>query len=587
MIQLDNTKPKYEILLIDDDEDDYLLIREMFAKIDRGRYNLQWASTDQVAVQLLAAKTWDAVLVDYDLGAANGIQIIRGAVARDRKTPFIVVTGRGSYEKDVEAMEAGAADYLSKIDLSAPLLERTIRYGIERKRIENELDQRVEERTEELQTTIEELQVAEDELRIQLDQLNDNLSGGEHRTAHFQSLFEFAPSGYLVTDTTGKILEMNHLAERLLNGTKTRLIGKPLGVFIVQEDRFEFRRRINQLSHSKHNDEWLSRVQPSDRQPFDGQFIVSPIRDTSGIIIALRWLINDVSQKTQAIRNLESSKEELESRVAIRNAELKEANERLQNEIRERKKANEKLQAYSLQLERVNQDLQNFVFIASHDLSEPLRKIQQFGENLQAVNGSALDENGQDWLKRMLNAAIRMQTMLNDLLIYARITTHTKPFTRVDLHLEAQTVISDLEGLCVRTRGKIVLDDLPTIEADPLQIRHLLQNLIQNAIKFHRPDVPPVVKISAVSPSPDEVQVLIQDNGIGLDEENFETVFQPFRRLHGRSEYEGNGMGLAICQRIVERHSGTITVESSLGSGSTFFITLPIQQRIKDDSFHA
>jgi light-regulated signal transduction histidine kinase (bacteriophytochrome) len=305
---------------------------------------------------------------------------------------------------------------------------------------------------------------------------------------------------------------------------------------------------------------------------------VSPIWDTQGNLIAIRWLLNDVTQQTQAHQELRRAKEELETRIAQQNRALRKANARLKNEIADREKASEKINAYSLALEQVNQDLQNFASIASHDMQEPLRKIQQFGENLRLTYGPVLDEKGLDMLGRMLNATSRMQAMLADLLAFSTITTQVQPIVKVDLGQEVQRVVTDLDHLVERTQGQIDLGNLPVIEADPSQMRHLFQNLIQNALKFHRPGVSPVVSITAELPSSEAVQIKVNDNGIGLDEKNKETIFHPFRRLQGRNEFEGNGMGLAICRRIVERHFGTITVESCPGLGSTFIVTLPIHQ---------
>ncbi|HEX7974476.1 MAG TPA: ATP-binding protein, partial [Anaerolineales bacterium] len=246
--------------------------------------------------------------------------------------------------------------------------------------------------------------------------------------------------------------------------------------------------------------------------------------------------------------------------------------------------AAEEVQQYAARLVETNRDLQDFAFIASHDLQEPLRKVQAFGERLSARCGPQLGEEGHDYLDRMTNAASRMQSMITDLLAYSRVTTKTRPFTLVDLEQVAQGVLSDLEVEIERSQGQVALDRLPTVEADPVQIRQLLQNLIGNALKFHRPDSPPRVKVSGETLSPagpagsTMVQIRVEDNGIGFDEQFAERIFQPFQRLHGRSEYEGTGIGLAICRKIVERHAGKITVESKPGQGATFIVTLPLER---------
>ncbi|MFZ0533582.1 MAG: PAS domain S-box protein [Anaerolineales bacterium] len=249
------------------------------------------------------------------------------------------------------------------------------------------------------------------------------------------------------------------------------------------------------------------------------------------------------------------------------------------------KQAEVNLQIYASKLEQSNRDLQEFAYIASHDLQEPLRKVLAFGDRLANKYGDLLDETGRDYLKRMRDASQRMQTLINDLLAFSRVSTRAQPFDKVNLNSLIQEVISDLENQIDRTQGKLEISDLPRIEADPTQMHQLLQNLINNGLKFHREDIPPIVQVSA-NILGTECQISVKDNGIGFDMQYLNRIFKPFQRLHGRQEYEGSGMGLAICRRIVERHSGEITAVSALGEGSTFMVTLPIYQS-KGDNSHA
>ncbi len=245
----------------------------------------------------------------------------------------------------------------------------------------------------------------------------------------------------------------------------------------------------------------------------------------------------------------------------------------LEQEIRQRQ-----------ELTRSNQELQQFAFVASHDLQEPLRKIKTFGDRLKATCGDVLTPQGQDYLARMQNAASRMQILIEDLLTLSRVTTRGKPFILVNLVEITQEVLSDLETRIQQTGGRVEVGNLPTINADPIQIRQLLQNLIGNALKFHRQEVAPIVKIysqdckSQSDPlaTMEFCQVIVSDNGIGFDEKYCDRIFNVFQRLHGRSEYEGTGIGLAICSKIVERHHGTIKAKSKPGKGATFTVTLPI-----------
>lgn len=256
----------------------------------------------------------------------------------------------------------------------------------------------------------------------------------------------------------------------------------------------------------------------------------------------------------------------------------------------ERKVAQDRLEKTAAMLSQSNRELQDFASVASHDLQEPLRKIQAFGDRLRTKCGDKLTEDGQDYLARMLNAAQRMQTLINDLLTFSRVTTKAQPFSKVDLAVVAREVLSDLEVRIEQTGGTVEVSDLPVIDADPLQMRQLLQNLIANALKFRKPDEPPIVKISAVSnavkaedaswelSTSESFELRIEDNGIGFDEKYLDRIFTVFQRLHGRNAYEGTGVGLAVCRRIVERHGGIITAKSQPDHGATFIVKLPANQ---------
>ena len=265
-----------------------------------------------------------------------------------------------------------------------------------------------------------------------------------------------------------------------------------------------------------------------------------------------------------------------------RKVELEAINQELMREIARRREAEAKLQDFAARLERSNSELQDFAAVASHDLQEPLRKVQAFGDRLKAKSGDALDEAGRDYLERMMNAAGRMQTLINDLLTYSRVAAQAQPFVPVNLRDIADGVLSDLETRVETTNARVEIGELGTIDADPTQMRQLLQNLIGNALKFNRPDVAPVVKISGRVLDDNEnsadaiYRLTVEDNGIGFDNKNADKIFMVFQRLHGRNEYEGTGIGLAVVRKIVERHGGTITARSNPESGATFTVDLPV-----------
>lgn len=322
--------------------------------------------------------------------------------------------------------------------------------------------------------------------------------------------------------------------------------------------------------------------------------IIVPLNTNEGTIGAITFATAE--QKRQYTHADLEMAEELASRVvmAMTNAKLYQT---ARNELKERMRleqellaANEKLEARVTErtaqlelsnqsLERSNRELQDFAYVASHDLQEPLRKIQAFGNLLESEYGAELGE-GKDYLLRMRNAASRMSILIEDLLAFSRVTTKARPFVSVDLDQIADEVVGDLETRIEETHGTVKIGELPIITGDPVQMRQLLQNLIANALKFHRPDVPPVVKVDGkvITSSNGKIksyQLSVSDNGIGFDEKYLDRIFSVFQRLHGHESYEGTGIGLAVCRKIVERHGGTITARSKIGKGSTFIITLP------------
>jgi len=243
------------------------------------------------------------------------------------------------------------------------------------------------------------------------------------------------------------------------------------------------------------------------------------------------------------------------------------------HDISARKRAEEELRTS-------NHELQEFAYVASHDLQEPLRKVQAFADCLRESQASVLDAEGRDYLDRIQSAAARMALLVSDLLEISSISSKKRPFVPVDLNEVVVEVLLDLETRLAETSGRVEVLELPTVLSDPLQMRRLLQNLVGNALKFHRKGESPVVRISAEIAG-GACRLSVADNGIGFDEKYLDTVFAMFQRLHGRGEFEGTGMGLAICRRIVERHGGTITARSKLGQGATFIVTMPILERTR------
>jgi PAS domain S-box-containing protein len=260
-------------------------------------------------------------------------------------------------------------------------------------------------------------------------------------------------------------------------------------------------------------------------------------------------------------------------------------------DITERRRSEETLSQKMNELARSNAELEQFAFVASHDLQEPLRKIQAFGDRLKTKCEKIELGEGRDYLERMQNAAARMQVLINDLLAFSRVIRSSQPFVPVDLNAVTKEVLGDLEVRIEKNGARVEVGELPTLDADPTQMRQLIQNLLSNALKFQPPNAQPIVKITSRKIDPPawsqsasgekdstngaSCEISVEDNGIGFDEKHLEKIFAVFQRLHGRTEYEGTGVGLAVCRRIADRHGGSIGAKSQPGKGATFIVTLP------------
>jgi len=258
----------------------------------------------------------------------------------------------------------------------------------------------------------------------------------------------------------------------------------------------------------------------------------------------------------------------------------------LDHQVAVRQEAEQELRKVLAELKRSNRELEQFAYVASHDLQEPLRKIGAFGGLLEQECRDVLTEDGKEFMARMQNAVTRMQVLINDLLALSRVSTRAQPFVPVNMNETVEEVLSDLHTSIEESGGRVEVRDLPVVEADPTQMRQLIQNLVGNALKFRKEDRPPLVKVYSISPEePGAVsgtnhmcRIAVEDNGVGFDEKHSERIFGVFQRLHGRTVYPGSGIGLAICRKIVDRHGGEITVGSRPGEGTRFVVNLPLKQ---------
>ncbi|RJR32778.1 MAG: PAS domain S-box protein [Desulfobacteraceae bacterium] len=275
-----------------------------------------------------------------------------------------------------------------------------------------------------------------------------------------------------------------------------------------------------------------------------------PFKDDSGEVIGINVAVNEITDQKRMEEELRRSRDELEIRVEERTAEL----------------------------ERKNQDLQELTFVASHDLSEPLRKIQTFASLLETKKANILDEESGIYVARMKESANRMQDLLEGLLKYLLVEIKGGEFKRTRLHNVVSEVVRDLEPMIRKVGARVEIRPLPVVVGDPGQLRQLFWNLITNSLKYRRRTALTEVKIGGEMEG-GSFRITVEDNGIGFDEKYLEKIFLPFQRLHGKYEYSGIGIGLAICKKIVDRHRGTLIAKSDPGKGTTFIVTLPAPNR--------
>ncbi|WP_420155093.1 PAS domain-containing sensor histidine kinase [Siphonobacter sp.] len=304
--------------------------------------------------------------------------------------------------------------------------------------------------------------------------------------------------------------------------------------------------------------------------------------DAQGKPYKLAGTAQDVTQERETQRALEQLVQQRTEELATTNEELAAINEQLET-------SNEELEESNLLFTRSNENLEQFAYIASHDLQEPLRKVQQFGDILMSRYSSQLGD-GIMYLKRMQVASQRMSLLIDDLLTFSRLSSNQEFTQLVSLTEIVKTVLSDLELSIQESKASIHLEPLPTLRGDVLQLGQLFLNILSNALKFRQPELAPSIRIHTthlgLDELPEDLQparmaetytcITIADNGIGFDQQYSQRIFQLFQRLHGKSEYPGTGIGLAICEKVVRNHGGAITAESQLGQGSTFRIYFPI-----------
>ena len=398
----------------------------------------------------------------------------------------------------------------------------------------------------------------------QVDQLLASLSGATTelpvQLTRFKNVFEL---------TNQKIDEMQETVSLVHAGERQQAMNRvrsDVGVSLM--------RQLSELMDDMEADEMMMLYKNRHVARQDRQFILQSLFATNILGLVLSLVIFVAVYRSS--RRLNSLYYQIEK-----------ANSELEDKVEERTLA---LQQYSDELQRSNRELEEFAFVASHDLQEPLRKIRAFGDRLLKKYTAELGDSGADYIRRMHAASERMSHLIDDLLSFSRVTTQQKPFELVDLNSVMEGVIEDLEYGIEDTGASIEFGELPEIDADQSQMSQVFMNLIGNSLKFRREGVVPVIRIHSENVADEDalddegaeprdwLRLVFSDNGIGFDTQYNDRVFNLFQRLHGRDEYAGTGIGLALCRKIVERHGGTIVAESEVGVGTQFIITLPKTQ---------
>ncbi|MCE7065963.1 PAS domain-containing sensor histidine kinase [Dyadobacter sp. CY326] len=395
---------------------------------------------------------------------------------------------------------------------------------------------------------------------------------------HLRTLIEQAPVATSMFVGKDMIIELPNEAMLKIWGKGDSVIGKPLREALPELESQPFLQILDRIYET--GEPYAAFGSQADLmingalETFYFDFTFKPLRNSSGEIYAILDMAVDVTEQVKSRRALEKSEEryrqlanDLELRVQKRTEELHQANQELINS---------------------NSNLQQFAYAASHDMQEPLRKIQSFSSRLQTVYAKALDDNGIFMLNRIQDASKRMSSMIDDLLAYSRLTTRDSAFEEVKLDKIVAGVIADLEFSIEEQKSEIKVGPLPTVWGNPAQLTQLIQNLLSNAIKYRKQDVHSVIEIQGSDLDDDELANMprllpnhayscleVRDNGIGFDEKYLDRIFQMFQRLHGRGEFSGSGIGLSLCKKVVQNHHGHITAKSEPNQGSTFIVYLP------------
>ncbi|HEX3014289.1 MAG TPA: PAS domain S-box protein [Methanobacterium sp.] len=606
-----------EILLFEDNPGDTGLIESMLEEFTDFSYELKNVETLDDGLKLLKYHSFDVILLDLGLPDSDGIETFINVNKECHETPIIILTGLTDEKTGINAVKKGAQDYLVKGQVESKLLERSIKYSIERKK-------------------------AEEKIQI------------------FANIVESSDDAIITKSFDGTIMSWNKGAEQIYGYSADEIIGKSISSLESDSLKGETKRLIEKIKKGERIRHYETLRLRKDNGLINVSITLSPVFDTSGELVAISTIARDITERKKAEEELklanmynrsliEASLDPLvtigpdgkindvnystESITGYSRDELigtdfsdyftepEKAREVYQQvfqdekvfnyaleikhkkghvtpvlynasvyrdgsggiigvfaaarDITERKQAEKKLTETIEELERSNYELQQFAYITSHDLQEPLRTIASYTQLIERRYRNKLDDDADDFIDFIVEAAVRMKDMIQGLLYYSRVGTKGGELKSTNTEELLEIVLYNLNAAIKENNVTITHDELPVIVADEGQLIQLFQNLISNAIKFKKDNEYPRVHISAYKDE-NEYIFSVADNGIGIEPQYFNRIFEVFKRLHTNVEYDGTGIGLSISKRIIERHGGKIWVESEADKGSVFYFTIPI-----------
>ncbi|HUU63016.1 MAG TPA: PAS domain S-box protein [Dehalococcoidia bacterium] len=611
-------------------EDDQGLSRLIQGRLERLNFHVERALNGAQAIEWLASNRAALALLDYGLPDMTGAELIKALAENKCSVPFIVVTGRGDEVLAVEMMKLGARDYMVK---DSTFLDR-LPIAVQRTFEQLATEQKLAEAVEELKASEEKLRVMFEsitdgivvtDLQGKITDANDvvvNMSGLGREEIIGRDGFSLLPredrdkvvgqGKKIVRGETGPVRMEHEVSPNVGSSSTTNLIigtmhdsdGNPTGFVAIAQDFTERKRAEEELKESekRFEDIALSSADLIWEVDANGKYVFTSGRVKQILGYSPEELIGktpfelmpeeEAKHIGQIFEQIVAKKEmivDLENWNLTKNGELVYlltsgvplldntgsliGYRGVDKDITERKRAEEERERLLHDLERSNAELEQFGYIISHDLQEPLRMVASYTQLLEKRYKGSLDADAEEFIAYAVDGSKRMQNMIQSLLSYSRVGTRGKPFEPTECESVFKQALDNLKVTIDESGAGVTHDPLPRVMADETQMIQLFQNLLGNAIKF-RGEEQPRIHVSAKQDS-NECLFSVGDNGIGINPEYFDRIFVIFQRLHGREEYPGTGIGLSVCKRIVERHGGRIWVESQPGEGSTFHFTIP------------